>query len=287
MKKLLWADKERKIKYIDGIKTLECAADRQDQLYSIQSAIDGDFARYLAESYMRIADEYERLDMLDFADLNWTKAARIWDSKKGCRDTTMAKKCLSHLHGVEVPTEKILYADLNRPWGEFLQFAQNEPCTTKILIVKGSEMNSLQFHGQRDELWFPWSGKVRAYKGKLCGTVKETEENLETYELEIDNKEIENLKCNNSEKCLEYLERNTLMIPRYFAHRAEGLDSGSMILEVSFGNFEEHEDNVRLIDKYNGRIDEKQMQKYHEVWGKIKSGEINPRDVVIKWQKLA
>ena len=41
-----------------------------------------------------------------------------------------------------------------RPWGDFIWFSRNEPSTVKILRVKYGESLSLQYHFNRDQLYY-------------------------------------------------------------------------------------------------------------------------------------
>ena len=47
----------------------------------------------------------------------------------------------------------------SRPWGNFVEFVKNQPCTVKILTIKKDEAFSLQYHELRDESWRILSGK--------------------------------------------------------------------------------------------------------------------------------
>ena len=40
-----------------------------------------------------------------------------------------------------------------RPWGSFLQYASNVPCTVSLMFVKPGMRLSLQSHSDRSELW--------------------------------------------------------------------------------------------------------------------------------------
>jgi len=40
-----------------------------------------------------------------------------------------------------------------RPWGQYREYARNEPCTVWLVEMKPGESGSLQSHGQFDELW--------------------------------------------------------------------------------------------------------------------------------------
>lgn len=105
---------------------------------------------------------------------------------------------------------------VKRPWGVFKQFVLNEECTVKILEVKKNEELSLQKHKQRVENWyFITSGYVQL--GKKVKKIKEGE---------------------------------LIKIGKNVAHRIIAKDKDVKVLEISLGNFDEH-DEIRLEDKYN------------------------------------
>lgn len=114
--------------------------------------------------------------------------------------------------------DQILKVD--KPWGGFLQVAQNEPCTVKILTVSPGESTSLQSHRNRDELWIVLD---------------------EGLEVEVDGLRV-------SPKPGE-----TVAVPRMARHRLSCPGPRpARILEVSFGTFNE-EDITRYEDRY-GRV---------------------------------
>jgi mannose-1-phosphate guanylyltransferase len=117
--------------------------------------------------------------------------------------------------------------DMERPWGGFIVFADNEQCTAKILFVKAGKKLSLQSHRMRDEHWYCISGKARIMRGPVFDSLQEIKKNLkETIITEGDN----------------------IMIPKGTVHTAEGM-SDAKILEISKGMFDE-KDIVRHEDRY-------------------------------------
>lgn len=42
---------------------------------------------------------------------------------------------------------------IERPWGSFQQYATNETVTVKTVTIEPGQRLSLQFHGERNELW--------------------------------------------------------------------------------------------------------------------------------------
>ena len=109
------------------------------------------------------------------------------------------------------------YEKEERPWGNFERFTLNEKTTVKILTINAGEKLSLQTHEHRDEFG-------RVLKGS--GTV------------------------HTGEKEIEVREGDTFFIPRESAHRATAGSEGLSFLEISFGDFDEH-DEKRLEDDYN------------------------------------
>lgn len=104
----------------------------------------------------------------------------------------------------------------HRPWGEFIQFTENEPSTIKLLIIKPHESLSLQYHHRRNEFW-------RILQGNAQVTIGE--------DIQIAGK--------NSE----------FTIPQETKHRIKALDEEVVILEIATGEFHE-DDIVRLEDTY-------------------------------------
>ncbi|MBI2476308.1 MAG: phosphomannose isomerase type II C-terminal cupin domain [Candidatus Taylorbacteria bacterium] len=103
-----------------------------------------------------------------------------------------------------------------RPWGSFTQFALNEPVTVKIITVKAGEALSLQSHEKRAEFWRIISGDGVITIGEAGSAIKAGED----YE-----------------------------IPPETKHRVEAGSDPVVILEVSRGDFDEH-DIIRFRDKY-------------------------------------
>ena len=106
-----------------------------------------------------------------------------------------------------------------RPWGEFLEFTENEKSTVKIITVNPGQAFSLQHHEHREERWHVISGE---------GTITVGSEN---FPVEIG--------------------KNFDIHPGV-DHRIEAGSVPVVILEVSLGDFSE-DDIVRLQDKY-GRV---------------------------------
>lgn len=118
-------------------------------------------------------------------------------------------------------TKKIkIEKDFKRPWGGFIKFIDNKPCTIKILFLTKGESLSLQYHKLRDEFWYVISGRIKVTCGKNRKSLKK--------------------------KLLK--EGKYIFTPKKSLHRAEALEN-SKILEISMGKFKEN-DVIRIEDKY-------------------------------------
>ena len=105
----------------------------------------------------------------------------------------------------------------DRPWGRFEKFNENEVCTVKLIYINANARLSLQFHEYRREFW-------KIIKGKAL--------------VEINGKEeIKN-------------ENENVEIPNKAKHRIKALEENCIILEISYGIFDEN-DIVRIEDDYN------------------------------------
>ena len=104
----------------------------------------------------------------------------------------------------------------HRPWGSFYQFALNETFTVKVIVVAPNQRLSLQTHSKRAEFWYILSGQGEVTVGETVHQAKAGDE----FEISIGT-----------------------------AHRAASGTDGLSFLEVSIGEFDEH-DEVRLEDSY-------------------------------------
>lgn len=111
---------------------------------------------------------------------------------------------------MEVYTEK-------RPWGSFEKFNENERCTVKLLYIKPGSRLSLQYHNKRNEFW-------KIVKGSA-------------------NVEVQNKKSS-------LMEGDDIIIPSGARHRIQASNSGCIVLEISYGSFDEN-DIVRIEDDYD------------------------------------
>ena len=106
-----------------------------------------------------------------------------------------------------------------RPWGEFHTFTENQPVTCKILMVHPGKRLSLQYHMKREEFWVVLDGNPMITIGKKRVTAK---------------------------------PGDRFIIPRGTIHRIDGSKTGTRILEIARGFFDE-DDIVRLQDDH-GRV---------------------------------
>lgn len=104
-----------------------------------------------------------------------------------------------------------------RPWGEFIKFVENSPCTVKIITVNHGEGFSLQYHKSRDEFWHILDGNGTATIGP---------------------------------ERIDIAKGEDYFIPSGTLHRIEAVDKDVVLLEISFGAFDE-DDIVRVEDKYD------------------------------------
>ena len=111
--------------------------------------------------------------------------------------------------------------DFKRPWGGFIKFIDNKPCTVKILEIKKGESLSLQSHKLREEFWYIISGKAKIISGPKINKLKS-----------------QILK-----------EGEYIKLTKNILHRAEGITTVK-IMEISTGIFKEN-DEIRYWDKYN------------------------------------
>ena len=104
----------------------------------------------------------------------------------------------------------------NRPWGKFEKFHENQLSTVKLIYIKANSRLSLQYHKERWEFW-------KVMKG--------------TAQVELDG------------KVLEVKEEENVTIPIGAKHRVKALNNDCVILEISYGKFDEN-DIVRVEDDY-------------------------------------
>lgn len=113
--------------------------------------------------------------------------------------------------------KKIDKLAVERPWGKFEQFTKEDVCTVKIIRVNPNSKLSLQYHNHRDEFWYIIDGEGQVVIGEKTHPAKAGDE---------------------------------FTVPVKTKHRIMTKDSPLVILEISFGKFDE-EDIVRIEDIYN------------------------------------
>ncbi len=104
-----------------------------------------------------------------------------------------------------------------RPWGSFITFAKNTPSTVKILTISSGEAFSLQKHSKRSEAWHIISGSGKITVG---------------------------------DETSDIIVGHDYFIPTNTLHRIEAIQNDVVVLEVSYGDFDES-DITRLEDRYN------------------------------------
>ena len=104
----------------------------------------------------------------------------------------------------------------DRPWGKFEKFHENQLSTVKLIYINANSRLSLQYHRERWEFW-------KVIKG--------------TAQVELDG------------KIIEVKEEENIVIPEGAKHRVKALNSNCVILEISYGKFDEN-DIVRIEDDY-------------------------------------
>jgi mannose-6-phosphate isomerase len=106
-----------------------------------------------------------------------------------------------------------------RPWGEFLEFTRNTQTTVKIITVNPGQAFSLQHHQKRDEFWHIISGDGTIQIGTEISPIIPGQDHF---------------------------------IPKQTNHRVSADSSAVVLLEISFGEFDES-DITRIEDRY-GRV---------------------------------
>ena len=109
-----------------------------------------------------------------------------------------------------------IYAE-DRPWGRFEKFHENRVSTVKLIYITPNRRLSLQYHTHRNEFW-------RIING--------------TAEVEVDG------------KTFSVKEGDDVSIGPKSHHRIKALVKGCIVLEISYGHFDE-DDIVRIEDDFN------------------------------------
>jgi len=110
---------------------------------------------------------------------------------------------------------------VRKPWGGFVQYTHNLPCTIKIITVAPGGALSRQYHHHRDELWVVLDAGARVELG---------------------------------DEVLDPEAGEELFIRRQTVHRLSAVGENPVrILEISYGEFDE-EDIIRLEDAYGRAV---------------------------------
>lgn len=116
-----------------------------------------------------------------------------------------------------IPGKKPDVSFVNRPWGSFKQFANNEDCTVSLMTVLPGQRLSLQSHTGRAELW------IVIDDGALVQVGEEVKEYKAGEEIWIPAREKHRLTCTGNQPV--------------------------RVLEVAFGNWQQ-DDIQRYDDDY-------------------------------------
>lgn len=116
-----------------------------------------------------------------------------------------------------IPDKKPEVRRVERPWGNFSQYANNEEVTVSLMSVKPNQQLSLQTHIGRAELWIVLDGGGR---------------------VQVD------------DQIMEPEAGDEIWIPAGARHRLSSTGPVVRVLEVAFGNWQQ-EDIKRYDDNYN------------------------------------
>jgi mannose-6-phosphate isomerase len=118
----------------------------------------------------------------------------------------------------------------HRPWGKFEKFHENKMCTVKLIYVNPLSRLSLQYHKKRSEFWMVVTGIAH---------------------VQVDN------------RFYVLKEGQTIEIPKNTRHRIEAKETKCVILEISYGAFDE-DDIVRLEDDYKRKTTSPSTHKHEK-----------------------
>jgi len=135
---------------------------------------------------------------------------------------------------------------VERPWGHYGLYSDNEKCTCKILFIKKNELLSMQYHFMRDQFYMALDdGFTVEYSNKPVPQeiVNDPEEPRRFNRLEAF------LKENMLTETIQ--EGEMFGFHRFVVHRAiyNGNKEYGRVLDIAFGHNDE-EDIVRIHDKY-------------------------------------
>jgi mannose-1-phosphate guanylyltransferase/mannose-6-phosphate isomerase len=115
-----------------------------------------------------------------------------------------------------IPSEKPETAHVQRPWGSFEQYANNEEVTVSLMTVLPGQRLSVQSHTGRAELWIALDDGAAVLVGETTSYPKAGDE---------------------------------IWIPAATKHRLSSTGPAVRVLEVAFGNWQQS-DITRYEDDY-------------------------------------
>jgi mannose-6-phosphate isomerase len=116
-----------------------------------------------------------------------------------------------------IPSRKPDVAFVERPWGNFKQYAHNQECTVSLITVSPNQRLSLQSHTGRAELWIVLDDGAQVQVGKQISA---------------------------------YSAGDEIWIPADEKHRLSCAGTTPVrVLEVAFGNWQQA-DIIRYADDY-------------------------------------
>jgi hypothetical protein len=135
----------------------------------------------------------------------------------------------------------------HRPWGYYGLYADNQPCTTKILFIKPQEMLSLQFHFNRDQQYLVLDDNFLIQ----YSTVPVPQEIIDNPEEAQRFADLDKFLSENLETVMAS-ENDMFCFNRLIIHRARylGTKPYGRILDIAMGLNDER-DIIRIQDKYN------------------------------------
>jgi|SRR5271157_2848961 len=141
------------------------------------------------------------------------------------------------------------FIEVYRPWGHFGLYAENEPCTCKILFIRAQESLSLQYHFKRAQTYILLDGNF-----EIEYSVKPIPEEIINNPNEYERfRDTEDFLLKNMHKEIG-LEGDLFGFSQLTIHRAKyiGKREVGRILDIAYGENDEL-DIVRLQDNYGRR----------------------------------
>lgn len=111
---------------------------------------------------------------------------------------------------------------VEKPWGNYKQYAQNKTCSVKLITVEPNEETSLHWHNLRSDMWVVLDDGLQVQIGDQVHNATPGEE---------------------------------FFIPSEQIHRIISKGTKGRVLEIAFGYCVE-EDNHRIADDYGRAIGE-------------------------------